>query len=338
MSRGYGIPSNLLYALGKEQEDPELEKEHPDPRFMCRHLVLVPKKVAQPWLFETRKLMSEPPDINYREVLDADFGCREDLDKPIYHFTERVLLARSLDICAEEDTLGFYDEWAEYMMRNAKHCGDQSRLEFFEELKRVVAEDKKEVRTDWEAAYKAVGECTWYRARLEISQDLGISSDPDDWTAEDKGRFAQYHKPMPFHWPRPARILERFEKARLAKAALALSASIEHQRSDSGDYGPLSEPKEAVEEHCMGFRNPLAITPNNPEPHPPQGLNEDGSIESSNHLIIKQRWNGNSRRRVLARLAVFAMLLYIHWMSLGDVLHQRASSIIWQREASIPGV
>ena len=103
-------------------------------------------KIEPPWIYDTANPTSEPPDINYKNLIRSDQKEIDDLleDESI-HFHERCLRYEALDVNLEEALLGEYGAWTKNMSDKAGK-NDDERARFFQGLNQAVWDDYHEVR------------------------------------------------------------------------------------------------------------------------------------------------------------------------------------------------
>lgn len=151
------------------------------------------ERIEKPWLYETQKPMSEPPDINYRKLILYD---QESIDQLLedenLHFTERCLRYQEHDVWIEGPSfvqgsgiLKQYKKWCEHMLNDARALGDGAREKFFEDLFNALQEDNDEVDEEWRTLYA----CGQQRERLRFAQLLNIPANAEEWPMEHKWRY-----------------------------------------------------------------------------------------------------------------------------------------------------
>lgn len=139
-----------------------------------RHL-----KIKKPWLYDSQKPMSDPPGINYRNLILADQEQIESLlENESLHFTERCLNYQRQDINVEGDILFDYRDWTKYMLEDAGTSGNQAREKLFWKLSETVWRDYNDVHDEEQALFEKEAE----RSRRPVAQKLNIPFDHKDWT------------------------------------------------------------------------------------------------------------------------------------------------------------
>lgn len=109
------------------------------------------RKLYNSWEFETDRPMTEPPDINLRQLLAWDAKFISDLlDEKKIGPEERCMQYDRHEVWIESNLLARYSNWGKSMRDLAQQNGDEEREEFFtgltEELRhdhRVVVEENK---------------------------------------------------------------------------------------------------------------------------------------------------------------------------------------------------
>lgn len=104
-------------------------------------------RIKKPWKYETGRLIAEPPDINYRQIiLDDQESIKLLFENTELHFTERCLRYQTLDILVEDKLIMEYLDWNTEMMYIGKQETWTKRERAFNEgLKAALTEDEKEV-------------------------------------------------------------------------------------------------------------------------------------------------------------------------------------------------
>lgn len=143
-------------------------------------------RIRKPWLYETQTPMTDPPDINHRGRIIYDQKAIDRLfEDEDLHFTERCSRYQRQDVNVETDILWEYMDWTEYMLKDAEKRGNETREKFFEELYEVVEEN-------WNEVFDEGVELSGREIELErriLAQKLGIPSNHEEWTTEDKRRY-----------------------------------------------------------------------------------------------------------------------------------------------------
>lgn len=97
--------------------------------------------------------MNEPPDINYREVLECDIEAIQNiLPRTGYHFTEKVLAYKRLGVELEQRLQDEYLDWIEDKLKGAGESENMRWNEFLDGLHEAV-EEEGVLERDHEAAY-----------------------------------------------------------------------------------------------------------------------------------------------------------------------------------------
>lgn len=105
------------------------------------------KRIVKPWLYETGRLLAEPPDINYRRIIVRDDERIEWLLRPgWYHFEERCLRHERHDVELELELLEVYQYWCKDIRKSSKAQQGVCDRRFFDALYDAISEDAEVVQ------------------------------------------------------------------------------------------------------------------------------------------------------------------------------------------------
>ena len=104
-------------------------------------------RIKKPWKYDISRPLSEPPDINYREIiLDDQESIKTLFENEELHFTERCLRYQTLDILVEDRLIMEYRDWNTEMVYIGKQRNRSKRERaFYEGLKAALSQDENEV-------------------------------------------------------------------------------------------------------------------------------------------------------------------------------------------------
>ena len=184
------------------------------------------KKLSMPWLYETEKPVSEPPDINYRKIIlddqeriDLLLAKKKQAEKPLHylHFKERCAIYQESDIWVEWKVLREYRGWVNHMLGNAVQNRDTKRFDFFADLKDVVDDHFQELDAEDNVAHHEILVCKHTRRLKEKG--------PDQFYSMFGGASWYYYDPEDSQWrPEPSQGGQLYEQRKLQWQERALSA------------------------------------------------------------------------------------------------------------------
>lgn len=181
------------------------------------------KRLRMPWLYETDKPISEPPDINYRKIIlddqeriDLLLAKKKRADNPL-HFTERCAIYQESDIWVEWKLLREYRGWVNHMLGNAVHNRDTKGFDFFADLKIVVDDHFQELDAEDNVAHHEILICRHTRRLKEKG--------PDQFYSMFSGASWYYYDSKDSQWhPEPSQGGQLYEQRKLQWQERALSA------------------------------------------------------------------------------------------------------------------
>ena len=107
-------------------------------------------RIKQPWLYEIKTPITDPPDINYRTlIIDDQETIDELLENRAIHFVERIEEYRRQDTSLEVEILGKYQAWIQSMKDHGANIGNKAHEDFLQGLQDEVEEDFRLVLKEW---------------------------------------------------------------------------------------------------------------------------------------------------------------------------------------------